>query len=339
MIREFGTLADGTVVEEITLRKGPLEAAVLTYGAIIRDLKFNGRSVVLGFDDLESYVAHSPYFGAVPGRCANRISKATVTIDGTKYQLGANENGNQLHGGKTGFTSRVWSLEQHDKGSVLLKYVSEDGEEGYPGRVEALVRYTLTGTGAVRVKLTATTDKPTIVNLTQHSYFNLDGSPTVLDHNVEIVADTYLPVDGAALPTGEIRQVAWTPYDFREGRKLRRKPGEEGVIFDHNFCLAEAPREEVEFAAAVEDRSGDCRLELWTTERACNFTTAIWSTFPCRALKAGPTAPMRACAWSRSAGPTVPTTTISRTSCCGRRNLYARIRVQIYVRGLTSVPV
>lgn len=266
MIRDFGTLADGTVVQEITLKKGPLEAAVLTYGAIIRDLKFNGRSVVLGFDDLESYVAHGAYFGAVPGRCANRISNATVTIDGTTYRLGANENGNQLHGGKTGFASRVWSLEQHDKGSVLLKYVSEDGEEGYPGRVEALVRYTLTGTGAVRVKFSATTDKSTIVNLTQHSYFNLDGSPDILDHTVEIVADTYLPVDEAGLPTGEIRQVAWTPYDFLEGRRLRRKPGEEGVIFDHNFCLADAPRDEVEFAAAVEDRSGNCRMELWTTE-------------------------------------------------------------------------
>lgn len=267
MIREFGTLADGTRVDEITLKKGPMEAKVLTYGAIIRDLTFNGKSVVLGFDDLQSYVDHSPYFGAVPGRCANRINNARFEIEGKSYQLGINQDGkHQLHGGATGFGKRVWSLEQHDKASVLLKYISEDGEEGYPGRVEVLCRYTLTGTGALRVKFTATTDRTTVLNVTQHSYFNLDGSQTILDHTLEIAADTYLPVSDEFLPTGEIRKVEWTPYDFRNGRKLRRKPGEEDVIFDHNFCLADAPRETVTFAAALEDSSGDCRMEVWTTE-------------------------------------------------------------------------
>ncbi|WP_417688050.1 aldose epimerase family protein [Roseibium sp.] len=267
MVREFGRLADGTLVEEVTLKKGALEAKVLTYGAVIRDLKFNGKSVVLGFEDLQSYVDHSPDFGSVPGRCANRIKNARCTIEGTEYQLGANVDGkHHLHGGATGFGRRVWSLEQHDKASVLLKYVSADGEEGYPGRVEALCRYTLTGSGALRVKLTATTDKTTIVNLTQHSYFNLDGSDTILDHTLEIAADTYLPMSEEFLPTGEIRKVEWTPHDFRDGRRLRRKPGEEGVIFDHNFCLADAPRDEVAFAAALEDKNGDCRMEVWTTE-------------------------------------------------------------------------
>jgi aldose 1-epimerase len=267
MIREFGTLADGTRVDEISLKKGPMEAKVLTYGAIIRDLRFNGNGVVLGFDDLQSYVDHSPYFGAVPGRCANRINNARFEIDGKSYQLGINQDGkHQLHGGATGFATRVWSLEQHDKASVLLKYVSEDGEEGYPGRVEVLCRYTLTGTGALRVKFTATTDKTTVLNVTQHSYFNLDGSPTILDHTLEIAADAYLPVSDEFLPTGEIRKVEWTPYDFRNGRKIRRKAGEEDVIFDHNFCLADAPRDAVTFAAALEDSSGDCRMEVWTTE-------------------------------------------------------------------------
>ncbi len=266
MIREFGEMPDGSPVHEVTLKKGPLEACILTYGAVVRDLKFNGQSVVLGFDDLLSYLHHSPYFGALVGRFANRISGARATIDGEEFQLDANENGNQLHGGKAGFSNRIWTLEQSDKGSVLLKYVSEDGEEGYPGRVEVLLRYTLTGAGALRVKMTATTDKPTLVNLSQHSYFNLDGSDTILEHSLEIAADTYLPVDDMGLPTGEIRKVAWTPYDFGEGRKLKRKAGEEAVIFDHNFCLADAPRETVEFAAALEDRDGDCRMELWTTE-------------------------------------------------------------------------
>lgn len=267
MATEFGVLPDGTAVHEISLKKGPLEASVLTYGAIIRDLKVDGQTVVLGFDDLQSYLDHSPFFGAVPGRCANRVASGRMTIDGETHQLDLNENGRQhLHGGSRGFFSKVWQIEQSDRASVLLKLVSEDGDMGYPGRVEVLLRYTLTGTGALRMKITATTDQATPVNLTQHSYFNLDGGPTILDHTLEIAAESYLPVDDDLIPTGEIRQVAWTPYDFREGRKLRRKAGEENVIFDHNFCLAQAPHEEVAFAAALEDGAGDRRMEVWTTE-------------------------------------------------------------------------
>jgi len=267
MIKEFGALPDGTPVQEITLKKGSLEASILTLGAIIRDLKVDGRSVVLGFEDLESYLDHSPYFGAVVGRCANRIAGARMSIDGEEHQLHVNERDrHHLHGGAMGFAGRVWQLEQSDKASVLLKLVSEDGDMGYPGRVEVLLRYTLTGTGALRMKITATTDKATPVNLTQHSYFNLDGSPTILDHTLEIAAESYLPVDDDLIPTGDVRKVEWTPYDFRDGRKLRRKAGEENVIFDHNFCLADAPRTEVQFAAALEDAAGDRRMEVWTTE-------------------------------------------------------------------------
>ncbi|WP_428643322.1 aldose epimerase family protein [Roseibium sp.] len=267
MIREFGVLPDGTQVQEVTLKKGALEAAVLTYGAIIRDLKVDGQTVVLGFENLKDYLDHPVYFGAVAGRCANRIAGGLMTINGTAYQLDRNEAGEtHLHGGSAGYSNRIWTIEQHDKASVLLKLVSEDGDMGYPGRVEALVRYTLTGAGALRIKMTATTDKVTPVNLTQHSYFNLDGSRDVLDHTVEIAAESYLPVDDRLIPVGEIRQVAWTPYDFQNGRKLRRKAGEEGVVFDHNFCLSAEPRDVVEFAAAVEDGAGERRMEVWTTE-------------------------------------------------------------------------
>lgn len=267
MISEFGVLPSGETVQEITLKKGPLEASVLTFGAIIRDLKVDGQSVVLGFEDLESYLDHSPYFGAVAGRCANRIAGARMTIDGEDHALDVNERGrHQLHGGSVGFSRRIWQVEQSDKASVLLKLVSEDGDMGYPGRVEVLLRYTLTGAGALRLKITATTDKATPVNLTQHSYFNLDGSDTILDHTLEIAADRYLPVDEDLIPTGEVRKVAWTPYDFQDGRKLRRRPGEETVVFDHNFCLSDAPRENVEFAAALEDAAGERRMEVWTTE-------------------------------------------------------------------------
>ncbi|MEM9633192.1 MAG: aldose epimerase family protein [Pseudomonadota bacterium] len=267
MINEFGVLPDGTKVQEITLKKGVLEASVLTLGAIIRDLKVDGQSVVLGFEDLQSYLDHSPYFGAMIGRCANRTAGGTLTIDGEEHQLDLNENsGNHLHGGALGFSRRIWQVEQSDKASVLLKLVSEDGDMGYPGRVETLVRYTLTGTGALRVKISATTDKTTPVNLTQHSYFNLDGSDTILDHTLEIAADSYLPVNDLLIPTGEIRKVSWTPYDFQDGRKLRRKAGEENVVYDHNFCLAEEPRPAVEFAAALESGDGERRMEVWTTE-------------------------------------------------------------------------
>ncbi|WP_305988879.1 aldose epimerase family protein [Roseibium sp. MMSF_3544] len=267
MISEFGTLPDGTPVQEITLKKGMLEASVLTLGAIIRDLKVDGQSVVLGFADLESYVDHSPYFGVIAGRCANRIADGRIVVEGTTYQLDRNNGGrHHLHGGTLGFSKRVWQLEQSDKASVLLKLISEDGDMGYPGRVETLVRYTLTGSGALRVKITATTDKTTPVNLTQHSYFNLDGSDTILDHSLEIAAERYLPVDELLIPTGEVRRVEWTPYDFQDGRRLRRKAGEEGVVYDHNFCLAEEQRPSVEFAAALEDGAGERRMEVWTTE-------------------------------------------------------------------------
>ncbi|CTQ65224.1 aldose epimerase family protein [Roseibium alexandrii] len=266
MIQEFGVLPDGTSVEEITLKKGDLEASVLTFGAIIRDLKFAGQSVVLGFDNLQDYLDHSPYFGAIVGRCANRIANGKIAIDGRAYQLDQNDNSHHLHGGSKGFSRRNWQIEQSDKASVLLKLVSEDGDMGYPGRVEALVRYTLTGSGALRVKLSATADQTTPVNLAQHSYFNLDGSDTILDHQLEIAAETYVPVEDHLIPIGQIRSVAWTPYDFQDGRRLRRKSGEEAVIYDHNFCLSDAPRDTVEFAAALEDKSGDRRMEVWTTE-------------------------------------------------------------------------
>ena len=275
MIKEFGALPDGTVVHEVTLKKGDLEASVLTLGATIRDLKVGGQSVVLGFDDLEGYLEHSPYCGVIAGRCANRISGGKMTIDGVEHQLVLGEGEvHQLHGGPQGFAKRVWQIEQNDKASVLLKLVSEDGDMGFPGTVETLARYTLTGSGALRLKISATTDKTTPVNLTQHSYFNLDGSDTILDHTLEIAAETYLPVDADLIPTGEIRNVAWTPYDFRAGKKVRRKPGEEDVVYDHNFCLSDAHRDAVAFAAALEDKDGNRRMEVWTTEPGVQFYDA-----------------------------------------------------------------
>ena len=262
MIQNFGTLPDGTEIQEISLKKGALEAKVLTYGAIIRDLTFNGKSVVLGFTDLGAYLADPNYIGAIVGRCANRVSGVVAVIDGRVSELSLNAGGrDHLHGGFVGFSRRVWSVEQSDKASVLLKLVSEDGDEGYPGQVEVLVRYTLTGAGALRVKITATTDKPTLVNLAQHSYFNLEGSASVADHVLEIAAERFLPLGEGLVPTGEIRNVSWTPFDFQDGRRIGSSES-----FDLNYCLADEPRDDVAFAAALEDAGGACRMELWTTE-------------------------------------------------------------------------
>ena len=231
MIRDFGTLADGKVVQEITLKKGPFEAAVLTFGATIRDLKFNDQPVIAGLEDLESCIAQAP---------------ATGSVTGTPKDV----------------SGHVWLLEQHDKGSVLLKCSLKDADTS----VEVLVRYTLTGSGAFRVKITATTDKPAFVDLASSVLFNLDGSPTVSDHKLEIAADTCVPLNEEGILEGDVHNVAWTPYDFRESRKLHQKFGEDAGCADRIFCLADAPREEVEFAAALEDSEGDCRMEVWTTE-------------------------------------------------------------------------
>jgi len=262
MIEDFGQLPDGAPVQRISLRKGSLEASVLTFGAIIQDLQFNGQRVVLGYSDLAGYLSDQNYMGAVVGRCANRVSGGVAVIDGKAHQLTLNcDNRDHLHGGTTGFSARNWSIEQHDKASVLLKMVSEDGDEGYPGRAEVLLRYTLTGGGALRVKMTATTDKATLVNLTQHSYFNLDGSATIADHSLEVAAERYLPLSDDLVPTGDVRNVAWTAFDFQDGRKIGASQAH-----DLNYCLADKPRDSVEFAAALEDAAGDMRMEVWTTE-------------------------------------------------------------------------
>ncbi|MTI43928.1 aldose 1-epimerase [Roseibium hamelinense] len=266
MIRTFGHLPNGREVQEITLKKGALEADVLTYGGIIRDLRFDGQSVVLGYSELEPYLTEPGYVGAIIGRCANRISEGRCLVDCQTVQLDINESGTtHLHGGMTGFSKRTWAIEQHDKASVLFKLVSEDGDQGYPGRLETLLRYTLTGSGALRVKITATTDKATPVNLTQHSYFNLNQSPSVLRHRLEVAADSYLPVDARKIPTGEVRKVAWTPFDFQENRVIATG-GRAGELLDHTFCLSSQKRSEPVFAAALESPDEDTRMEVWTTE-------------------------------------------------------------------------
>lgn len=284
-ISRFGALDDGTEIQLCRLRAGELEAEILTWGAVVRRLRFAGRDMVLGLETLDDYIAHSPHMGAIVGRHANRIRAGRFTLDGTGYQLACNENGlTHLHGGTLDFGKRAWRLAGHDETSVTLSRISPDGEEGYPGTAEVSCRYSLDPEGALVVELEARSDAPTLMNLAHHGYFNLGGGADVLDHVVEIAADRFLPVDGTLVPTGEIRRVDWTPHDFREGRSVRRRPGEEKVIFDHNFCLADAPRSAPEFAAAVEVQEG-VRMEVWTTEPGIQFYDGAGLNVPVSGLE------------------------------------------------------
>jgi aldose 1-epimerase len=195
--------------------------------------------LVLGFDDLDSYLKHSPHFGALAGRSANRIGGGRFAIDGRTYQLSLNEKGvTHLHGAEAGFGKRPWRILAHDEKSITLGLTSLAGEAGYPGTVEATCRYTVEAPGTIRMEAQATTDAPTIVNLAQHSYFNLDGSPDILDHEVEIAADLYTVTDALKVPTGEIRPVAGTPYDFRRRRPIRMTSDGVRVAYDLNYVVA-----------------------------------------------------------------------------------------------------
>jgi len=271
-IRTFGYLPDGSAVEEVTIAAGELTAKILTLGAIVRDVRLDGvqHPLVLGFDDLESYLHHSPYFGAVVGRCANRIGDARFVLDGRTHVLAANEGTTQLHGGPDGFGRRNWRIVAHDAASVTLALSSPDGDQGYPGAVEATCRYTIEAPATLRFEAEATTDAPTIVSLAQHSYFNLDGSADILDHEVRIDADAYTPTDERLIPTGEIRPVEGSVYDRRVAAPVRRLNDGERVVYDVNYVVARArsaaPRHQARLAA----RNG-IALDGWSSEPGVQF--------------------------------------------------------------------
>ena len=266
MRRNFGQLPDGTAVDVITLRNGSVEMDVLTYGCIIRSLRTPDRTtapadIVLGFTTIDEYVRLSPYFGAVVGRYANRIGKARFTLGERTFQLPANEPPNHLHGGIRGFDKRIWDADVGaNDTAVTLTRTSPDGEEGYPGALVVEVVYALTHASDLRVEYRASTDAPTVINLTQHSYFNLrgEGNGDVRQHQLRIDADQYLPVDTQLLPTGELAQVQGTRFDFRRSRPIA---GE----YDHNFVLRKAGGGISEVARLFEPKSGRV-MEVLTTE-------------------------------------------------------------------------
>ena len=274
-VTPFGAI-DGEPVYEVTLAgRDGLQARIITWGAALRDLIVPApggpRRVLLGLESLDDYVRHSPSFGAVPGRYANRIGDACFTLDGREYRLTPNEGPNQLHGGPRGFNTRNWVLLGHDDRSVELGLVSPDGDAGYPGRLTATCRYELLDPAGFRITLTATSDAATPVNLTTHGYYNLDGSADVRDHLVQIFADFVTDTDGADIPTGAIVPVAGTPYDFCEARPLRGDGRYHDT--DMNFVLrrfrSSAPtlaEETLAHAATVAAPTRDLALEVWTTE-------------------------------------------------------------------------
>src|SRR5688500_1802235 len=280
--RTFGIMPDGTAVDAITLGgAGGLEMHVLTYGCIIAslgapDARGHIADVVLGYDRLEPYIDASPYFGAIIGRYANRIAGARFVIGGRERFLSANEPPNHLHGGFKGFDKHMWNAEAAGNGTaVVFRRRSPDGEEGYPGSLDAQVTYTLADR-ELRVSCEAVTDAPTHVNLTQHSYFNLRGSGDVLSHCLAINASTYLPVDQRLIPTGEFAPVANSPFDFQEpitiGSRLRTHDVQlaRGGGYDHNFNLNRADTALTLAARVIEPSSGRT-LELRTTEPGLQF--------------------------------------------------------------------
>ncbi|WP_328317295.1 aldose epimerase family protein [Streptomyces sp. NBC_00388] len=263
----FGRLGDGTPVHRWTLERGGTRARVLTYGGILQSVEVPDRTgvvagVALGFPDLAGYLASpGPYFGALIGRYANRIADGTFTLDGRIHRLPRNNAPHSLHGGDRGFDKRVWEAEATGHG-VRLSRVSPDGEEGYPGRLAVSVTYTLTESGALRIAYEATTDAPTVVSLTNHSYWNLAGagSGSAAGQTLRIAASRVTPVDAELIPTGELAAVAGTRFDFRQPRTV-------GLGYDHNYALDGAD------AAELSDPVSGRVLTLTTSEPGIQLYT------------------------------------------------------------------
>jgi aldose 1-epimerase len=283
----FGTTLDGAPVYLYTLRnKNGMQARILNYGGIIQSLMVpdkNGKfgDVVLGYDNINDYLTNSPYFGALIGRYGNRIAKGRFTLDGVRYQLATNNSSNSLHGGVCGFDKVIWHAQPgcSDLGQTLeLTYISHDGEEGFPGQLKVTALYTLTDDNAIRLDYTATCDKDTIINLTQHSYFNLTGHGDILNDLVYINADKFTPVDSTLIPTGELEPVADTPFDFRTPTAVGARINNDNEQlkfaggYDQNWVVNH-PMGQLGLDARVTEPMSGRVLEVWSTEPGLQFYT------------------------------------------------------------------
>ncbi|HEX5151410.1 MAG TPA: aldose epimerase family protein [Parafilimonas sp.] len=273
---------DGKQVYLYTLtNKNGDVVTISNYGGIVTswispDKNGNKSSIIIGFDSLSPYLKQPPYFGALVGRYGNRIGKAQFKLGDSVYHLAANNGPNSLHGGLKGFDKVVWetSVPDSTQPSLTLKYLSKDGEEGYPGNLDVTVVYTLSDDDGLKIDYTATTDKPTPVNLTNHSYFNLTGSTSnsILDHSLQIDADNYTPVDTTLIPTGEIKAVKGTPFDFTAAKKIGNDIGSVPGGYDHNFVLNKKDASLTK-AATLSDSVSGRQLEVYTTEPGLQFYT------------------------------------------------------------------
>jgi aldose 1-epimerase len=283
----FGKTQEGQPVERYTLKNaGGMEVDVITWGATVTRILVPDRAgkmadVALGFDTVDKYLTRHPYFGSTIGRYGNRIGKGRFTLNGAEYKLATNNDENHLHGGVRGFDLRLWKarpLKGATGQAVELTYVSADGEEGYPGKLTAVVTYTLTPKNGLRIDYKATTDKDTVVNLTNHSYFNLagHGSGDILGHQLMLDADRFTPVDKGLIPTGELKPVEGTPFDFRKATAIGARIAAEdeqirfGGGYDHNWVLNGGMGKMRRVARLVEPKSGRA-MDVLTTEPGVQF--------------------------------------------------------------------
>ncbi len=283
----FGHMPSGEPVHRFVIRGGGLTTHVLTWGSVIQDLRLDGHAapLVLGFENFSDYLAHSPYFGATPGRNANRIGGGRFAIDGTPYQLECNEKGvTHLHGGSDGIAKRLWTIVEKAEDRVVLQIVDPDGRAGYPGNCTITCTYTVSAGGVLNVLYESTTDRATICNVCQHSYFNLDGTADALDHDAMIAANTYLPTNELQVPTGEIRTVEGTVFDLRAMTPMRRQQEGDRIGYDHNFCLSDTrgPKQSV---ALVRSINSGVSLEVRTTEPGVQFYTGFKMNVPVPGLE------------------------------------------------------
>jgi len=288
-VSAFGTTADGRAIESYRLKnRREMEAVVINYGAALVSLKVPDRDgktadIVLGYDDVKGYEQDKAYLGATIGRYGNRIAGAQFTLGGTVFHLSKNDGPNALHGGARGFHKRLWTAADRStaEAQVLeLKYTSQDGEEGFPGKLETTVTYTLPANGnELRIEYFAKADKETVVNLTNHSYFNLSGDPRqeITGHDLELNASRFTPVNAVLIPTGELRSVEGTPFDFRKPTAIGARIGAAdeqlkfGRGYDHNWVLDRTGDGGVQAAARVTEAKSGRVLEVLTTEPGIQF--------------------------------------------------------------------
>ena len=286
--RPYGHLPDGRLVEEVTLAHGGLVLGLITLGGLVTTLSVPDRdgvaaNVVRGFDNLDDYAHRNPHFGVIVGRYANRIARGELVIAGQAHVLSRNDGDNSLHGGVEGFGKRLWeiaSTREHDAAlggpAITLRYVSEDGEEGFPGRVEALVTYSLGAGGTWRIDYEATTDRTTVVNLSHHDYFNLAGHGSALDHRLTMPASRFHPIDAALIPTG-VAPVEGTPFDFRAPTPIRAGLGaahpQVALVggYDHHWILDDETPGALRLAAHLEDPASGRAMTLRSTEPGLQF--------------------------------------------------------------------